>query len=82
MEKDIQLGSVGDLDLSLVGGKVKVAVSVKIDGAATEAGASVVVDGAVLIDKLKALVESKSPAALQGIEEGAFDMLKAALASA
>jgi hypothetical protein len=79
MEKEIQLGSVGDLDLKLDKGKARVEIKAAVADGAVSGGAFVEVGADVLVDKLKAAVEAKSPAALQPAEEGAFALLKSLL---
>lgn len=69
MEKDVKVGDFGDFDLKLSGGKASLVLNAVVPGAALTVGASAVVDAAVLIDKLFAEIEAKSPAGIAPIEE-------------
>ena len=71
MEKDVQLGSVGELDVKVAAGKISLEVS--LPGAAAKV--SVEVDANLLIDKLVASTDNKVDDALGAI-------IKAALAQA
>lgn len=83
MEDNIKLGSVGDLDLALSGGKATVKLSatagVASVGLTAEASMSVTMDSAVLVDKLFAAMEKALPAGAIPIEEGIKLMVKEAI---
>jgi hypothetical protein len=79
MEKDIALGTAGDLDILFSGGKLTFVVKAATPGAEVSAGMNIVVDGGLLIDKLKAAVEAKFPASAP-IDELVFGILKTTLA--
>lgn len=81
MEKDIALGSVGDLDLAFAGGKAKVELKVNVEQAALSVGAVIEVDASKLIDKLFAAIEAASPPGAVPIEEGVKSILKSAVAA-
>lgn len=76
MEKDVKLGSVGDVDVKLEGGVASAQVSASEADGALKEGVVVSGDLGALVDKIKAYVESKSPAALQPAEELAFGLVK------
>lgn len=84
MEKDIKLGTIGDLDISLSGGKASVTLKAEssVPGMALTAQASMVVtmDAAALADKLFAAIEKASPPGAVPIEEGVKMIVKEALA--
>lgn len=71
MEKDVQLGNVGDLEVKVAEGKIQ--LTVQLPGAATKV--TVEVEANVLIDKLVASTDNKIDDALGAI-------IKAALAQA
>lgn len=83
MDKDVKLGNLGDLDISIVDGKaiLKLSASADIPEAALSAKAEVVVtmDGAALLDKMFAAIEKASPPGAVAIEEGVKAIVKAAL---
>lgn len=81
MEKDVALGSVGSLDLSISGGKASVVLAAAVPQAALSANVSVVMDASALVDKLFAAIEAASPAGAVPIEEGVKNILKAAVAA-
>lgn len=80
MEQDIKLGTVGDIDFKLVGGKAVMTLSAALPVAAAQAGMTVSIDGGVLADKLKAAIEAKYPAS-SPIDEAVFALLKTALSA-
>lgn len=83
MEKDVKIGNVGDLDLSISGGKALVKVSVGAEsaaaGLAVKAELSASLDAGALVDKLFAAIEAASPAGAVPIEEGVKAIVKAAV---
>lgn len=80
LDKDIKLGSFGDLDLSFSGGKAQLSLKADVPGAAVTAGIMIVMDATILIDKLKAAIEAKYPAS-SPIDEAVFALLKSAISS-
>ncbi len=80
MEKDIQLGSVGDLELKLSGGKATLTVKAAVPGAALTAGLVIEMDASVLVDKLFDAIETALPAG-KPVEEAIKMAVKAALSS-
>ncbi len=84
MEKDIKLGSMGDLDLSFAAGKaaLKLSAQAVVDAAGFNIDASVMasMDSAVLIDKLFAAIEKASPPGIVLIEESVKQIIKEAVA--
>lgn len=79
MEQDVKLGSVGDLDLKLSGGKASLMLSAALPAAAASASVGVVIDAGVLVDKLFAAVEAASPPGVAPIEESVKAVVKAAV---
>lgn len=83
MEKDLALGTVGGLKLSLGGGKAVVELSAQesvLDGAiVAKASASVVVGADVLVELLFKEIEAKSPAGIVPIEETVKAIIKQAV---
>ena len=77
MEKDVALGSVGELKVSLVAGKALLSVSAGGD----VADVSVSVDALKLLDLLAAEVASKLPASAAPIEASVWGVVKAAVAA-
>lgn len=80
MEKDIQLGSVGSLDLVLASGKATLTLVSGYAPAGVSANVGVTLDSATLLDLLFAAIEKASPAGIVAIEEGAKGILKDAVA--
>lgn len=79
MEDKVQLGTVGELDLQLTGGKASLTLTAALPMASASATVSVVVDAGDLVDKLFAAIESKSPAGVVVLEEGVKAVIKAAV---
>lgn len=83
MEKDIPIGSVGGVKLTLAGGKAVVEVSASEkalnDAVQVQANASASVDAAVLVDMLFAEIEAKSPPGSVAIEEAVKLIVKNAV---
>lgn len=70
MEKQIVLGSVGELDLALSGGVLTIKEVAAVPGdAGVSEQAGVQVDAAKLLEKLGKLIEAKSPAGAVPVEE-------------
>jgi len=70
MEKDVKLGTVGDVDLKLEKGIATISISAAVPGdAGIEGGAFVKCDAEKLLGKLFAEIEAKSPAGAVPIEE-------------
>lgn len=80
LEKDVKLGSVGDLQLGFSAGKATLTVSAAVLGGAGSANLGVTLDAGALIDLLKAAVEKAAPASAP-VDEAVFAVLKAAVAS-
>lgn len=84
MEKDVQVGSAGQVQLTLSGGKATVAINLKesVAGGAVqgEASISASIDASVLLDQLFAEIEKKSPAGAAPFEEAVKSALKDAVA--
>lgn len=78
MDNKVALGSVGELDLSISGGKASIVVSTLPGNVPASASLSVVIDAGALIDLLKAAIEKKFPASTP-IDEAVFAVLKAAV---
>lgn len=85
MEKDIAIGSVGGLKISLGGGKAVVSIGVEksiLDGASvTKVEASEMVDASVLVDLLFKAIEANSPPGAVLIEESVKEIVKKAVAA-
>lgn len=83
MEKDVALGKVGGLKLSLAAGKATLDLSAQesvLDGAVmAQASMSVVVGADMLVDMLFAEIEAKSPAGVKPIEETVKAIVKQAV---
>lgn len=80
MEKDVKIGSVGDLKLNFSGGKAIISASASMDGGAVMVGANVTVDAAMLIDQLEKIVEKAVPASAP-IDPAIFAVIKSAVLS-
>lgn len=83
MEKDISLGSVGGIKITLAGGKATLELSASeaiLEGSVKVSGsASGSLDAGVLVDMLFAEIEAKSPAGIAPIEETVKAIVKSAV---
>ena len=80
LEKDVKLGSVGDLKLDFAAGKATLTVSAAVLSGAGSANLGVTLDAAALVDLLKAAVEKAAPASAP-VDEAVFAVIKAAVVS-
>lgn len=79
MEKDVKVGSVGELQISFAGGKAKVEFEGQLGSAGPQVGANVSEDAGQLVDKLFAAIEKASPPGAQPIEEAVKVIVKNAV---
>lgn len=80
--KELTQGPVGDVKLTLEGGKARIEAAGAVPGdSGITAGAFIECDANKLLDKIFSEVEKKSPAGLAPIEEGVKEMLKKAVSS-
>lgn len=76
MEKQIVQGEVGGVKLTINQGKVRLEGSAAVGSVGASAGGFVEEDTGVLLDKLFAEIEAKSPPGATVIEEGVKQLLK------
>lgn len=81
MDTELVQGPAGDIKLTISGGKIRLEGAGNLSSVGGSAGAFIQEDGNVLLDKLFAEIEAKSPAGAVPIEETVKALLKSAVAS-
>lgn len=82
MEKELVQGSLGDIKVTLSGGKAKLEAQGALPGGVgVTAGAFLECDASALLDKIFAEIEAKSPAGAVPLEEAVKLVIKQAVAA-